>query len=122
MAALTRDVQAASESDGAEFHRIRGDGRPHAVLAAPILLGETLLGVMTAVSFDRRKAFSPDDIHTYGMLANVAAAVIGAQHDAGLEKEGEEAALLDDVRSFVHARHGRIHALRSVLAALADMP
>ena len=39
MAALTHDVQSASDVDGAEFHRIRGDGSPHAVLAAPMLLG-----------------------------------------------------------------------------------
>lgn len=135
MAALTHDVQSASDADGAEFHRIRGDGSPHAVLAAPMLLGESLLGVITAVSFDRRKSFSAEQTQTYGMLAGLAATVVDQQRRldgtaAGeapsptemRADEREEWQLVADLLSFVRAKEGRTAAVRALLSDLARMP
>lgn len=142
MAALTHDVQSASASDGtgpSAFRRIAGDGSPQAVLAAPLLLGDALVGVITAVSFDRRKSFSAEDARTYGMLANAAATVVDQQRRleavarrgkeavpaAGADMDGtaaEERALLEETLAFARARAGRAAALRNLLSALSRIP
>lgn len=79
MAALTRDVQTATRTESDWFYSVKGDGTPHAVLAAPMLIGDELVGVVTAVSFDGEKSFSAEDCVRYGHFANVAAAVLGMQ-------------------------------------------
>lgn len=137
MAALTHDVQSASAADGASFYRVRGDGSPPAVLAAPLLSGERLLGVLTAVSFDPRKVFSPADARLYGIFANLAAVVVDQQRrldllaaskspppeDAAVPgPEQEERALVEAVLAFVRARPGRAAALRSLLETLDRFP
>ena len=141
MAALTRDVQSAAVvRDGeAPFRRVRGDGAPGAVLAAPVLDGDELLGVLTAVSFRRRRTFSREESALYGVFANVAAVVVGqrrrlelvAAGPAGLAgraspavpgPEREERALVEEVLSFVRSRPGRAAALRGLLSSLAAFP
>ena len=80
MAALTHDIQTSTRaSAGEKFYHVRGDGSPNAVLAAPMLIGEHLIGVMTAVRFDRGKPFSTEECQTYGMFANIAAVVVDQQ-------------------------------------------
>jgi GAF domain-containing protein len=49
---------------------------PEAVIAAPILAGETLLGVLTCVSFVPGKRFSTEDGRLYGGFAAIAGVVI----------------------------------------------
>lgn len=140
MAALTHDVQSASAADGAAFHRVRGDGAPSAVLAAPLLSGDRLLGVLTAVSFDRRKTFTPDDARLYGIFANLAAIVIEQQRRLELLStsrspaappasppavpgpEHAERALVEATLAFARARPGRTDALLALLAALDRLP
>ena len=143
MAALTHDVQTASAAEGATggmFRRVRGDGSPHAVLAAPMLLGDDLVGVVTAVSFDRRKSFTAEQTRTYGMLANVAASVVEQQRkiesaarrvSAGKGTaatpavpgpDAEEQALLRDILDFIHSHPGRVAAMRDILSALSRLP
>lgn len=131
MAAMTHDVQTSAAADGAgiPFHRVRGDRRPNAVLAAPMLLGERLLGVITAVSFDRRRTFSPYQAQTYGMLANVAAGIVdlrrrlaeeaGGTAAAGTEGDAEQS-LAREVLALVRKRPGRVEALRRIVAAMGD--
>lgn len=46
------------------------------VLAAPMLVEEKLVGVITAVSFDREKRFGPDDARLYAYAASIAAVVV----------------------------------------------
>ncbi len=137
MAALTHDVQTAADADGAgmSFHRVRGDGRPHAVLAAPMLLGEELIGVITAVSFDKRKTFSSAQAETYGMLANVAATVVEQQRRLervatrggrtaaaqGSASGGDEEILVEKVLAIVRRHPQRIAAVKAILAALEDL-
>lgn len=79
MAALTHDVQTSTRASGDRFFNVRGDGTPSAVLAAPMLVGEELVGVITAVSFDGRKAFTTEECGLYGMFANIAAVVVDQQ-------------------------------------------
>lgn len=137
MAALTHDVQSAAAADGATFHHIRGDGSPSAVLAAPLLSGDSLLGVLTAVSFDPRKVFSPDDARRYGIFANLAAVVIDQQRRLELlasakasaaaapavpGPERDERALVEATLAFARARPGRASALLSLLADLDRLP
>lgn len=141
MAALTHDVQTASSADGAGagvFRRVRGDGAPSAVLAAPMLQGETLVGVLTAVSFDRRKTFTLEQARTYGMLANIAATVVeqqrrlervaartsgaGTRGAAGLSptSESDEEALVGQVLAIAGKRPQRLGALKGILSALEE--
>lgn len=143
MAALTRDVQTASEAlgSGITFRRVRGDGSPTAVLAAPMLLGDSLVGVITAVSFDRRKAFSIEQTRTYGMLANIAATVVEQQRT--LERiasrtgarsgktapvanvangpESDEEAVVRMALAIARKNPRRLGALKAILAALEDL-
>jgi len=80
MAALTRDVQTTSAILGdSQLYHVDGDGRPASVLAAPMLSGDTLIGVLTAVSFSPLHSFTAEDCRTYGMLANVAACLVEQQ-------------------------------------------
>ena len=141
MAAMTHDVQTASAAGGAgaeAFRRVRGDGTPNAVLAAPMLLGDMLVGVLTAVSFDRRKAFSSEQARTYGMLANIAATVVDQQrrlervaaHDGGdgakgtagaaVAPESAEEALVGQVLAIAGKRPQRLDALKGILSALEE--
>lgn len=75
-AAATREAQLATSADGAEFSRVDGDGRPNAVLAVPVIKGEDLLGVLTAVSFDKEHEFSSTAKGTYTVAAQIAAEII----------------------------------------------
>jgi len=126
MAALTRDVQASSgsEAGGIPFHRVRGDGAPHAVLAAPLLAGETLLGVLTAVRFNRRKTFSPENARAYGIFANLAAGILESANrfpSPDPVRDGTSR-LLSDIATFVRDRPDRLAALRGILDALLSLP
>lgn len=78
LAAQTHEVQIGAprfdvpEAAGGEADK----GKPKAVLAAPMLIGDRLIGVITAVSFDRDKRFSTDDAMLYGRIATVAGVVV----------------------------------------------
>ena len=83
LAAQTHEVQIGAsvfDVDQPAEHA-GGDGKPtpHAVLAAPMLAGETLVGVITAVSFEADKRFGSVDAKLYGRIAAVAGVVV-AQH------------------------------------------
>lgn len=133
MAAFTRDVQSAADGDGGvQFHRVRGDGKPHAVLAAPVLYGDTLLGVLTAVSFSRRTTFTCEHGRTYGMSAN---AVAGLLHYAAESQHGAvekwhasracdltgAAALLHETREFSGRHPDRIEAMRRIVREIGTI-
>ena len=75
-AAATREVQMATFADGEAFSRVDGDGKPNAVLAAPVLKGDELLGVVTAVCFDREHEFADTAKDTYVMAARIAAEIL----------------------------------------------
>ncbi|MBW2456452.1 MAG: GAF domain-containing protein [Deltaproteobacteria bacterium] len=78
LAAQTHEVQiGAPRFDVPETKTGDGDdGKPKSVLAAPMLIGERLIGVITAVSFDAEARFSSSDALLYGRLATVAGVVV----------------------------------------------
>ena len=78
LAAQTHEVQIGAPRfdvpDGAESGADKG--KPKAVLAAPMLIGDRLIGVITAVSFDPDKRFGTADAMLYGRIATVAGVVV----------------------------------------------
>lgn len=133
MAALTHDIQTSTRaSDGEKFFHVHGDGSPNAVLAAPMLIGEHLIGVMTAVRFDRGKPFSAEECKTYGMFANVAAVVVDQQQRLATlarapmaaamgSRERKECDLVRDVLSLVRARPDKTDAVHEIFKAMAKL-
>lgn len=78
LAAQTHEVQI-----GAPTFRFQDDrearpeaGAPTAVIAAPMLVNDTLVGVLTAVSFEPDKRFGSTEAQLYARIATVAALVI----------------------------------------------
>lgn len=63
------NVEQTKERGGAK-------GAPEAVMAAPMLVGETLVGVITAVSFAKSKRFSSKDASLYANFAAIAGLVV----------------------------------------------
>ncbi|MBW2523525.1 MAG: GAF domain-containing protein [Deltaproteobacteria bacterium] len=78
LAAQTHEVQiGAPRFDVPGAAEGKADqGKPQAVLAAPMLIGDRLIGVITAVSFDPDKRFGTADAMLYGRIATVAGVVV----------------------------------------------
>jgi|SRR5882724_5927151 len=79
LAAISREVQVgAPVFHDIEQTRKRGGetGEPEAEIAAPMVSGDTLIGVLTAVSFRHGKRFSGDDAKLYARYAIIAGLVI----------------------------------------------
>lgn len=83
LAALTHEVQI-----GAPTYRTVDDankatgveGEPSAVIAAPMVSGDQLIGVLTAVRFKPGHRFTTDDGRAYGNFATIAALMLD-QHN-----------------------------------------
>lgn len=77
LAAATEEVQigAPTFSDIKQSGKDQSD-RPSAVLAAPMLAGDELVGVITTVSFEPNRRFTADDAVLYGRIAAVAGVVV----------------------------------------------
>ncbi len=132
MAALTHDIQTSTRASGDKFFRVRGDGSPNAVLAAPMLIGEHLIGVITAVCFDKRKSFTKEECYTYGMFANIAAVIVDQQqrlaslaHAPMAEvmgtQERKECELVRSLLRIVRSKPNRIDAIGEILRLLGRM-
>lgn len=76
LAAATREVQIGAPT----FLGVKqGEGHatgPSGVIAAPMLVNDDLVGVITAVTFEQGKRFSSKDGELYGRLAAVAGVVV----------------------------------------------
>ncbi len=130
MAALTHDIQTSTRASGSEkFFHVRGDGSPNAVLAAPMLAGEHLVGVITAVRFGRGKPFSPEECRVYGMFANIAAVVVDQQQRLATlahapmaaamgSARRKECEIVRDVLAFVRAHPEKADSLHEILNTL----
>ncbi len=94
MAALTREIQIGTRENG--LFNVPDDGAPHSVIAAPVLLDEELIGVMTAVSFDIRKSFTMDDYRNISIVAQLGAILLAHEqqitsyHSQGMSKLTEQ--------------------------------
>mgnify|MGYP001255404572 CR=1 FL=1 len=79
LAAATREVQTGAPTfkDIKQTERTGSEGNePEAVIAAPMLLGEDLIGVLTAVSFARGKRFTSKEAEVYGHFGMVAGLLV----------------------------------------------
>ena len=78
LAAQTHEVQIGAptfRTRQAKGHNITAN-QPQAVLAAPMLIADRLIGVLTAVSFAPDKRFASADALLYGRIAAVAGVVV----------------------------------------------
>ena len=78
LAAQTREVQIGAPTFGLRQPRRRGAKpvTPQSVLAAPMLTGDRLVGVLTAVSVRPGKLFNSNDALLYARVAAVAGVVV----------------------------------------------
>jgi GAF domain-containing protein len=77
LAAQTHEVQIGAPTFRTRQARRRsGPREPQAVLAAPMLIDDRLVGVLTAVSFAADKRFTSADALLYGRIAAVAGVVV----------------------------------------------
>ena len=76
MAAMLKEIQTSTRTSGRCFFDVPNDGKPNSVIAAPILLDDELIGVVTAVSFDLNKSFSPDDCKKFAIVAELGAIIL----------------------------------------------
>jgi GAF domain-containing protein len=79
LAALTHEVQIGAPLYDGVRQAQRGDaapGQPSSVIAAPMLAGDELVGVITAVTFQPGRRFTPEDAALYARGASVAGLVV----------------------------------------------
>ncbi len=96
LAAATLEVQigAPTYKDVQQSARLdQGTSGPEAVMAAPLLSGSELVGVITAVSFKKNKRFTTQDGKLFGGFAAIAGVLVDqARHLARLKEEAEAGA------------------------------
>jgi hypothetical protein len=139
IAAVTHEVQiGAPLYDGVQQAQ-RGEappGQPTAVIAAPMLIDDRLVGVITAVSFEAGKRFTRQHAALYARAASVAGVVVDQRRriDA-LESQGvggREARsptgdgplarqILDTAARLVDRSPARLHELSRLLSALEEI-
>lgn len=79
LAALSQEVQIGPTEYGNIKQSTERGKDPKAVIAAPMLIGDELLGVITAVSFREGKQFTSRDAKIYAGFASIAAVVVEQQ-------------------------------------------
>lgn len=136
LAAATGEVQIGAPT----FKEVRqrkgrgaADGQPSAVLAAPMVVGEQVIGVLTAASFRPGHHFTHEDAAFYGKIAAVAGVVVDQQHRlSALEELGEgrrpprartaeqrvQMKIIDSVARLTAGRADRLRRVQAVLAAV----
>lgn len=138
LAAQTHEVQIGAptfDTDQAAEHQDAESG-PKAVLAAPMLINDRLIGVITAVSFAADKRFSQADATLYGRIAAVAGVVVEQRRKLSIveavrrgqgppqpvnEAERLDAEIMDSVRRLVGARPDAKARVARLLSDLADL-
>ena len=95
LAAASREVQIGAPKfrDVKQSQKLGHD--PEAVIAAPILAGDELLGVLTCVSFEPGKRFGTDQGRLYGGFAVIAGVVIDQERRLARLETGAMAAPAD---------------------------
>jgi len=110
LAAATFEVQTGAPTFNNVQQTEGKSGGPEAVIAAPMVSGERLLGVITAVSFKPGKRFDGKDAKLCGRLATVAAVLI-EQHMKLSAQEGRQTIVASGVDARMNARLGEIDQL-----------
>jgi GAF domain-containing protein len=141
LAAATHEVQLGSPTYS-QVQQVREGGQtegPQAVIAAPMLVADSVVGVITAVSFAQGKRFGSREADLYARVAAVAGVVVqqkqllnAMQSDAPSAagttpevKSGIEAFILGSVARIAQARPealGHVAALLQSVEALCLQP
>jgi GAF domain-containing protein len=131
LAAATRQVQVGAPiyRDVAQTERL-SEG-PESVIAAPMMLGDTVVGVMTAVTFAKGRLFTAKETDLYARFSAVAALVVeqtrllkardgsGAQPAAGLgEATRIEQEILGRLQRIVANRPAALAPLAQILSGI----
>jgi GAF domain-containing protein len=114
LAAETREVQiGAPRFKDAKF--TEAAGRVQSVINAPMLIGDRLIGVITAISNDPKRRFTADDGELYACLATIAAVVVnqalllrGDSESAEADELVPKSLAADPVEQEVLERVGRL--------------
>jgi GAF domain-containing protein len=98
LAAATLEVQTGAPTfKDVEQKERKGDtSTPDAVIAAPMVSGDELVGVVTAVSFQDGKRFSSHDARVYAGFAAIAAIVVDLRRRLSAYESGQAAAPQED--------------------------
>ncbi|MCY2927549.1 MAG: GAF domain-containing protein [Planctomycetota bacterium] len=129
LAAVSREVQIGAPRFKDIKQRKRAGsttGQPTAVIAAPMLIRDEPVGVITAVSFDPDKRFTDADASLYAKTASVAAAVVDQNRRlrqmSGPGRAGRhETEIVESVARLVRHRAGNLKEIRSLLAAIDSL-
>jgi GAF domain-containing protein len=114
LAVVTREVQigAPTYTDLAQTDRVKQEGIPRAVLSAPILVGETVIGAISSVSFRDDKRFTSADGDLTARLAAAAGVILDQRrHIDAIEKAtrvDQELGGVSDAEGRVISALGRI--------------
>ncbi|HEY7056394.1 MAG TPA: GAF domain-containing protein [Vicinamibacterales bacterium] len=115
LAVATGEVQMGTPTftDLKQTERVKQDGTPDAVLAAPLFVNDRVIGAITAVSFRTDKRFTAADGDLTGRFAAAAALIIDQRRhiDAMQQASGPEAGRLravGDAEQRVLSAFGRI--------------
>jgi phosphoserine phosphatase RsbU/P len=131
LAAATREVHigAPTYKDVRQLERTDSSAKdPEAVIAAPMVLNDNLIGVITAISFKPGKRFTSHDASVYGSFAAIAALVIDQEqrltrYERATESTFTPSAISDEAEAKIAASLGRIarerpHLLRHVASMI----
>jgi GAF domain-containing protein len=131
LAAATHEVQLGSPTYS-QVQQAREGGQtegPQAVIAAPMLVADNVVGVITAVSFAQGKRFGSKEADLYARVAAVAGVVVQQRHrintlqgetkpSTGEAPTGAEAAIMGSVSRIAH---NHPEALKHVVALLESV-
>jgi hypothetical protein len=115
LAAATREVQIGAPT----YRGVTQEKGPEAVIAAPMLSGDELIGVITAVSFAPGKRFTARDGDLYGRLAAVAGVVLDQKRRLGGATPADGIAAAVD--RIVKRRPDAVPQLAAIVAAIEAM-
>ncbi len=131
LAAATREVQIGAPTYRDIKQTERETGGPEAVIAAPLLSGADVIGVVTAVTFQHGKRFGGAEAKFYGRLATIAAVLIeqhqricgmegriAIQTTAALPRHNKELSEIDQALGRIAARQPQ--ALSQIAAIVAN--
>jgi GAF domain-containing protein len=130
LAAATRQVQVGAPvfRDVEQTERL-SEG-PESVIAAPMMLGDTVIGVMTAVTFTKGRLFSANESDLYARFSGLAALLVeqtrllkirqeGAAQASGLGEAARlEQEILASLRRIVANRPTALAPLAQILSGL----
>jgi len=133
LAAATHEVQIGAPTfRDIEQKKREGDSSvPDAVIAAPMVLGDELVGVITTVSFENGKRFTSRDARIYAGFAAIAAVVVDLRrrltaHESGkaappqedTERARLERRMMASVQSLMGGDVGKLTAIADLLTAI----